>query len=98
MVSSFEREARVDLAHRESVGIAVTLLWDRQRDVAAVCVIDQAGDSFELVLSEHESPLDVFHHPYAYAAMRGVIVEPFFVSDPPELDGEQSLNVVSGEL
>jgi hypothetical protein len=96
-LNTLEREERVELAHRQSSGIEVSLLWDRRRDVAAVCVVDQGRTSFELVLSGHESPLDVFHHPYAYAAMRGAIVEPLFVPDAPEPDEELSLGAIFGE-
>jgi hypothetical protein len=92
-----DREERVELAQRQSSGIEVSLLWDRLRDVAAVRVLDQSGGNFELVLSKHESPLDVFHHPYAYAAMRGAIVEPLCFLDSPEPDEEPSLGVIFGE-
>jgi hypothetical protein len=51
----------------------VGLYWTRGRDVLAVTVDDAAtGDSFELVVAETERPLDVFHHPFAYAHARGV--------------------------
>jgi hypothetical protein len=95
---TLEREERVELAQRESSGIEVSLLWDRLRDVAAVRVVDQGGGSFELVLSAHESPLDVFHHPYAYAAMRGAIVEPVEIPRPADPDEEPSLHATFGEL
>jgi hypothetical protein len=38
-----------------------------------VTVEDPANcDYFELVLADNEPPLEVFHHPYAYAAARGL--------------------------
>jgi hypothetical protein len=38
-----------------------------------VAVDDAANDDyFELVLDEHDRPLDVFHHPFAHAAARGL--------------------------
>jgi hypothetical protein len=67
-----QQSLRVELARRESDGVAVTLLWSRATNVAAVQVVDARGGGFELVLSPGESPLDVFHHPYAYAALRGL--------------------------
>jgi hypothetical protein len=30
------------------------------------------GDFFELVVDKHERAMDVFHHPYAHAAARGL--------------------------
>lgn len=56
-----------ELAFRERDGITVTLLWRREADEARVVVIDDArGHLFELVVGPHDSPLDMFHHPYAY--------------------------------
>jgi hypothetical protein len=40
---------------------------------AAVAVEDEAaGNRFELELTPEDDPLDVFNHPYAYAAARHV--------------------------
>ena len=64
---------RTELATRESNGITVTLLWNRSNDLLTVTVADTANhDYFELVLDEHDRALDVFHHPFAHAAARGV--------------------------
>jgi hypothetical protein len=64
---------RNELATRESNGVTVTLLWTRSTNVVTVAVADDANDEyFELVLDEHERALDVFHHPFAHAAARGV--------------------------
>jgi len=62
---------RRELDHRHSNGIDVTLSWSPARNTLYVTVADDAGDSFELVVEAHEA-LDVFHHPYAYAAFRSV--------------------------
>jgi hypothetical protein len=62
---------RRELDHRHSNGIDVTLWWCPARNALFVTVVDDAGDSFELAVDAHEA-LDVFHHPYAYAAFRGV--------------------------
>jgi hypothetical protein len=64
---------RRELAHRYSNGIDVTLSWSPGDDVLLVTVCDEAGDDFELVVESHEA-LDVFEHPYAYAAYRGLHV------------------------
>ncbi len=65
---------RQELAYRSSNGIDVFLLWCPVDDGLAVVVIDDNADSFELVVDPAEA-LDVFAHPYAYAAFRGVGTE-----------------------
>lgn len=65
--------SRAELAVRDQNGVAVTLFWLRGTDVAVVSVLDRRnGEGFELVLEADDRPLDVFHHPYAYAAARGL--------------------------
>ena len=65
--------ARRELAYRSSNGIDVFLLWCPADDSLAVVVIDETADSFELsVTSDHA--LDVFDHPYAHAAFRGIVL------------------------
>jgi hypothetical protein len=64
---------RTELASRESNGISVKLLWSRPTNQVTVAVTDSANDdSFELVVDEHESALDVFYHPFARAAAKGL--------------------------
>jgi hypothetical protein len=64
---------RTELAVRQQDGATVRLFWTRGTDVLAVAVVDHRnGDSFEFVLEPDERPLDVFYHPYAYAAARGL--------------------------
>ncbi len=66
-------QSRAELAVREQSGVAVTLYWVRGTDVLLVSVVDRRnGEAFELVLQPDERALDVFHHPYAYAAARGL--------------------------
>jgi hypothetical protein len=68
------RPSRTELAVREQAGVEVTLLWLRGTDVLFVAVTDRrSGEAFELVLQPHERALDVFYHPYAYAAARGLV-------------------------
>lgn len=67
-----------ELAHRSNDGIDVRLVWDEADDGVLVLVCDtKAGERFQVRVAEGESPLDVFHHPYAYAAWRA--------SSPPRL-------------
>ena len=64
---------RTELASRESNGITVTLFWTRSTNLVTVAVADAANDDyFELVLDESDQPLDVFNHPFAHAAARGL--------------------------
>jgi hypothetical protein len=73
---------RAELMVREENGIAVTLFWVRATDVVLLAVADhRSGTFFELVLERDDRALDVFHHPYAYAAARGIDTSPT-VSEP----------------
>jgi hypothetical protein len=57
-----------ELAYRENDGIAVTLYWHSGSNRLSVTVHDwRSGDWFELP-ARPENALDVFEHPYAYAA------------------------------
>jgi hypothetical protein len=59
-----------ELDARTSDGIHVRLLWRPEDDHKFVAVNDtKTGETFELPIHDGESALDVFHHPYAYAAM-----------------------------
>lgn len=61
-----------ELAHRENDGVNVWLLWDAHASRVFVLVHDsRLGDSFEVEANSAQA-LEVFHHPYAYAAARGV--------------------------
>jgi hypothetical protein len=62
-----------ELDHRSNDGIDVRLLWSPRDDHVVVTVADaRNGERFELDLRDGDSPLDVFWHPYAYAACRRV--------------------------
>jgi hypothetical protein len=51
----------------------VQLLWSRRWNTLAVAVHDaRSRESFELVVDDGAEALDVFDHPYAHAAWRGV--------------------------
>jgi hypothetical protein len=73
MFEAIDDSARTELASRETNGITVRLLWSRSTNLVTVAVDDAANDNyFELVLEEHDRALDVFHHPFAHAAARGI--------------------------
>jgi hypothetical protein len=57
-----------ELAVRAGNGIEVSLLWTRHEDRLTVLVWDEReGESFTLA-ARRDNALDVFYHPYAYAA------------------------------
>jgi hypothetical protein len=65
--------ARVVLATRKNAGIQVTLLWAEDTNAVAVLVRDDGNDDqFELSVGPGANALQIFEHPYAYAAWRGV--------------------------
>jgi hypothetical protein len=58
-----------ELDSRTSDGIHVQLLWYPLDGHVSVAVNDtKTGAAFELEVSRGQHPIDVFHHPYAYAA------------------------------
>jgi hypothetical protein len=62
-----------ELAFREADGLEVALLWHEHQGFVSVSVNDsKTGEAFELVLSDGDNALDVFNHPFAYAAQRGL--------------------------
>jgi hypothetical protein len=61
-----------ELAYRESDSVEVVLFWHRGTDELTVGVSDRRnGGYFELAAAPHQA-LDVFNHPYAHAAFRGL--------------------------
>ena len=57
-----------ELAARESDGIHVLLLWHPHENALTVSVEDaRIGDRFQVAVGP-EHALDVFYHPFAYAA------------------------------
>ena len=57
-----------ELHHRSADGIEVSLLWSRLTNLLTVAVQDtRNGISFEVPAPAHKA-LDVFEHPFAYAA------------------------------
>ena len=72
----------IELDSRTTDGIDVRLLWHRAENHVTVTVRDvRSGEALDITVRDCERALDVFHHPYAYAAFHGV--EPR--SDSPRL-------------
>ncbi|MDA0170186.1 hypothetical protein OJ998_13900 [Solirubrobacter taibaiensis] len=60
-----------ELAHRRNDGLDVTMSWDSVTDRVTVGVADAKNDdAFDIVVGPGERALDVFHHPFAYRAVR----------------------------
>jgi hypothetical protein len=63
-----------ELAYRENDGVGIWLLWHSFTRRLTVSVFDRRNaDGFDLDV-EPANALDVFNHPFAYAAFRGVTV------------------------
>jgi hypothetical protein len=62
-----------ELDHRSIDGIDVWLLWSEPDDRVVVVVDDaKTGERFEVEVRQGESAMDIFRHPFAYAAWRGI--------------------------
>ncbi len=73
MFKAIDDISRTELASRGTNGVTVRLLWSRSTNLVTVAVDDAANDEyFELILGKHDRALDVFHHPFAHAAARGI--------------------------
>jgi hypothetical protein len=71
MTAEAPETAPQELDRRVSDGIHVTLLWHPATDRVTVVVHDDAlGEPFEIEAPEGRA-MDVFHHPFAYAAFEG---------------------------
>jgi hypothetical protein len=61
-----------ELAYRASDGIEVVLSWHQGRDELIVSVSDARTDAYFELAAGPDEALDVFNHPYAYAAFRAL--------------------------
>ncbi|MEA2147103.1 MAG: hypothetical protein QOG59_2690 [Solirubrobacteraceae bacterium] len=62
-----------ELHSRHHHGIKVDLLWCERDGQVLVAVTDtKTGAAFSVPVRDGERALEVFHHPYAYAASHGV--------------------------
>jgi hypothetical protein len=61
-----------ELDFRSNDGLDVALLWQPETNRVSISVYDsKTGDDFDIEVAPAEAT-DAFHHPYAYAASRGV--------------------------
>jgi len=71
-----------ELDSRVTNGVQVRLLWCEHNGTLWVTALNtKTGDAFHLEVHDGERPLDVFHHPYAYAAHHGVATSALVVAD-----------------
>jgi hypothetical protein len=62
-----------EVDHRSSDGIDVWMLWSEDDGRVVVAVADaRTGDAFEMEVRDGDRAVDAFHHPYSYAAWRGI--------------------------
>ena len=65
--------APIELDSRTTDGIEVRLLWHAADSRVTVTASDtRSGEVLEVEVRDGERALDVFRHPYAYAAFHGV--------------------------
>lgn len=69
-----DRDLLQELAHRSTNGIEVSLLWSRRNDTVSVFVADGRSGNTLRIDARRDNALDVFNHPYAYAAADGALV------------------------
>ena len=64
---------KTELDHRNTDGIDVRLMWERETGRVYVTVDDaRTGSAFTVEVGENDSPIEVFRHPYAHAAFQQV--------------------------
>jgi hypothetical protein len=64
---------KTELDHRNTDGIDVRLMWERETGRVYVTVDDsRTGAAFAVEVGEDDAPMDVFRHPYAYAAFQQI--------------------------
>ena len=61
-------ERLLELASRESNGLEVSMWWDRAEDAVTVSVWDLRSGEVVVIDAPSDRALDVFNHPFAYAA------------------------------
>jgi hypothetical protein len=63
-----------ELAHRTTDGLEVTLFWCERTDELTVRVSDERTGAYFELDADADKALDVFYHPYSYAACRALHV------------------------
>jgi hypothetical protein len=74
-VTPLPSRALRELAHRTSDGLEVTLFWRPADDELTVCVCDHKQGAYFEIRPDPDQALEVFNHPYSYAARSEVRYE-----------------------
>jgi hypothetical protein len=61
-----------ELAYRANDGVEVVLFWHQNTEELTVAVSDAASGAYFELAAAPDQALDVFNHPYAHAAFRGL--------------------------
>lgn len=69
---SNETNSHRELACRTNDGVEVMLFWHQNTDELTVAVYDERSGSYFELAAAPDQALDVFNHPYAHAAFRGL--------------------------
>jgi hypothetical protein len=72
MAANTIHESFRELAHRANDGLEVVLFWHERTDELTVMVSDERTGAYFELAADPARALDVFDHPYAYAAARGL--------------------------
>jgi len=59
-----------ELARRATGGLEVALLWSANENRLVVTVSDAGSGERSTLNPDNDNALDVFYHPYAYAALQ----------------------------
>ena len=71
-----------ELHSRVNVGVHIRLLWCENDGRLAVAVTDTSTcEAFSIEIRDGEDALDVFNHPFAYAAWHGIKTSARAVAD-----------------
>ena len=85
-----------ELHSRVNDGLHVRLLWAEDDGQLAVSVSDiRTGRDFVLEVRQGEDAMEVFHHPYAYAAWHGVDTGTFSRFSEPDLSDYSDISLAA---
>ena len=80
-----------ELAHRVNDGVEIVLFWNEATDELTVCVSDERSRAYFELAARRDQALDVFYHPYAYAASIGIPCDTLLASSAAAARGRAGL-------
>ena len=87
-----------ELTGRTHDGVEVVLFWHELTGELIVCVSDERSGSYFELAAEPENALDVYDHPYAYAAFRGVPYDDALLASWAHAEAEADPSTVNADL